>query len=138
MRSDFDARGEVQALSTHPVIRFHIWCDGFMMNKICQRMAVELEKELNMRLDEDQRWKRVQAFIEESATILDLIHWRVLCKRYGKHPASPLFQMVADSEGELTEAAVVEQIEAIARQARAGFVEGEGFPVFGSLEDRIK
>ena len=41
--------------------------------------------------------------------------------------------MTADNDGELTEEMIVAQLEAIARQARAGFVDGSGFPVFASL-----
>lgn len=81
----------------------------------------------------DARWRRIQAFIQEAGIVLDYLHWRILCKRYGEQPASALFLMTADDDGELTEEMVVEQLEAIARQARAGFVDGPGFPVFASL-----
>ena len=81
----------------------------------------------------DVRWRRIQAFIQEVGIVLDYLHWRVLCKRYGEQPASALFLMTADDDGELTEEMIVKQLEAIARQARAGFVDGPGFPVFASL-----
>ena len=79
------------------------------------------------------RWRRIQAFIQEAGLVLDYLHWRVLCKLCGDQPASALFLMTADSDGELTEEMIVAQLEAIARQARAGFVDGPGFPVFASL-----
>lgn len=79
------------------------------------------------------RWGRIQAFIQEAGIVLNYLHWRVLCKRCGDQPAPALFLMTADGDGELTEEMVVEQLEAIARQARAGFVDGQGFPVFASL-----
>ena len=83
---------------------------------------------------DDKRWQRIQAFVQEAGIVLDYLHWRVLCKRYGEQPASALFSMTADSDGELTEEMVVEQLEAIARQARAGFMDGPGFPVFASID----
>ena len=81
----------------------------------------------------DVRWRRIQVFIQEAGIVLDYLHWRVLCKRYGEQPASALFLMTADDDGELTEEMIVKQLEAIAQQARAGFVDGPGFPVFSSL-----
>ncbi len=81
----------------------------------------------------DVRWRRIQAFIQEAGLVLDYLHWRVLCKRCGDQPAPALFLMTADGDGELTEEMIVAQFEAIARQARAGFVDGPGFPVFASL-----
>ncbi|MBQ6007083.1 MAG: hypothetical protein IJL17_00990 [Kiritimatiellae bacterium] len=81
----------------------------------------------------DARWRRIQAFIQEAGIVLDYLHWRVLCKCSGDQPASALFLMTADSDGELTEEMIVVQLEAIARQARAGFVDGPGFPMFASL-----
>ena len=44
----------------------------------------------------------------------------------------------ADADGELTDKMIVEQLEAIARQARAGFIEGDGFPVFVPMEDYLR
>ena len=85
----------------------------------------------------EARWRRIQAFIQEAGLVLDYLHWRVLCKRYGEQPASALFLMTADEDGELTEEMIVEQLEAIAQQARAGFVDGPGFPVFASLNCNI-
>ena len=81
----------------------------------------------------DARWRRIQAFIQEAGLVLDYLHWRVLCKRCGDQPAPALFLMTADGDGELTEDMIIAQFEAIARQARAGFVDGPGFPVFASL-----
>ena len=81
----------------------------------------------------DARWRRIQAFIHEAGIVLDYLHWRVLCKCSGAQPAPALFLMTADGDGELTEEMIVAQLEAIARQARAGFVDGSGFPVFASL-----
>lgn len=82
----------------------------------------------------DDRWQRIQAFVQEAGIVMDYLHWRVLSKRYGEQPASALYSMTADNDGELTEEMVVEQIDAIARQARAGFVDGPGFPVFASID----
>ena len=81
----------------------------------------------------DVRWRRIQAFIQKAGLVLDYLHWRVLCQRCGDQPAPALFLMTADGDGELTEEMIVAQFEAIARQARAGFVDGPGFPVFASL-----
>ena len=81
----------------------------------------------------DVRWRRIQAFIQEAGLVLDYLHWRVLCKRCGDQPAPALFLMTADGDGELTEEMIIAQFEAIARQARVGFVDGPGFPVFASL-----
>ena len=83
--------------------------------------------------EDNKRWRRIQAFIQEVGVVNDYLHWRVLCKRHGAQPALPLFKMTAESEGELTEESIIELYEAIARQARAGFVEGSGFPVFAPL-----
>ena len=84
------------------------------------------------------RWRRIQAFIQEAGLVLDYLHWRVLCKRCGDQPAPALFLMTADGDGELTEEMIVAQFEAIARQARAGFVDGPGFPVFASLNRNVE
>ena len=46
---------------------------------------------------------------------------------------SAISSAYAEVYGELTEEMIVAQLEAIARQARAGFVDGPGFPVFASL-----
>ena len=81
----------------------------------------------------DARWRRIQAFIQEAGIVLDYLHWRVLCKCSGVQPASALFLMTADGDGELNEEMVIARLEAIARQARAGFVDGPGFPVFASI-----
>ena len=81
----------------------------------------------------DARWRRIKAFIQEAGLVLDYLYWRVLCKCSGDQPASALFLMTADNDGELTEEMIVAQLEAIARQARAGFVDGPGFPVFASF-----
>ncbi len=81
----------------------------------------------------DARWRHIQAFIQEAGLVLDYLHWRVLCKRCGDQSAPDLFLMTADGDGELTEEMIIAQLEAIARQARAGFVDGPGFPVFASL-----
>ena len=79
------------------------------------------------------RWRRIQAFIQEAGIVIDYLHWRVLCKCSGVQPASALFLMTADGDGELNEEMVIARLEAIARQAWAGFVDGPGFPVFASL-----
>ena len=81
----------------------------------------------------DVRWRRIQAFIQEAGIVLNYLHWRVLCKCSGDQPAPELFLMTADSDGEQTEETIVAQLEAIARQARAGFVDGPGFPVFATF-----
>ena len=84
------------------------------------------------------RWRRIQAFIQEAGLVLDYLHWRVLCKRNGDQPAPALFLMTADGGGEFTEEMIITQLEAIARQARAGFVDGQGFPVFASLNRNVE
>ena len=86
----------------------------------------------------DVRWRRIQTFIQEAGLVLDYLHWRVLCKRNGDQPAPALFLMTADGDGELTEEMIITQLEAIARQARAGFVDGQGFPVFASLNRNVE
>ena len=87
---------------------------------------------------DDEGWRRIQAFIQEAGIVLDYLHWRVLCKHYGEQPAPALFLMTADGDGELTEEMIVEHLEAIARQARAGFVDGPGFPVFAPLNRNVE
>lgn len=87
---------------------------------------------------ENRRWERILCFLQETGMVIDYLHWRVDSKRHGEQPASSLFLMEADTDGELTEDMVIEQLEAIARQARAGFVDGPDFPVFGSLAGRLK
>ena len=82
----------------------------------------------------DKRLRRIQSFLQEAGIVLDYLHWRVLCKLYGEQPAPTLYLMTSDIDGELTEEMVVEQLEAIALQARAGFVDGPGFPVFAPLD----
>ena len=122
--------------------------DSKGLMKSCGEEAEQLQRQLEL---EDQpttreltseacdtRWRRIQAFIQEAGLVLDYLHWRVLCKRYGEQPASALFLMTADDDGELTEEMIVEQLEAIARQARAGFVDGQGFPVFASLNRNVE
>lgn len=85
---------------------------------------------------EEKHWERVQRFLQEVGLVCDYLHWRVVCKRCGEQPApSPLFAMTADADGELSDGLIIKQLEVISQQARAGFVEGEGFPVFGSLEN---
>lgn len=83
-----------------------------------------------------ERWVRIQTFLQEVGVTIDYLHWRTLDKLGLKREERPLFELTADQEGELTEEAVVRQLDAIARQARAGFVDGEDFPVFASLEGR--
>ena len=83
---------------------------------------------------ETKKWLRIQSFIQEAGLALDYLHWRVLCKRCGDRPAPTLFMMTADNDGELTEEMIVEQLEAIARQARAGFIDGHRFTVVASRE----
>lgn len=105
-----------------------------------EQMRQQLESEGRQKLGvsgsgaEATRWLRIQSFIQEAGLVLDYLHWRVLCKRCGDQPAPTLFMMTADADGELTEEMIVEQLEAIARQARAGFVDGHCFPVFASRE----
>ena len=81
----------------------------------------------------DARWWRIQVFIQEAGIVLEYLHWRVLCKCSGDQPAPAVFLMTADGDGEQTEETIVAQLEAIARQARAGFVDGPGFPVFATF-----
>ena len=83
------------------------------------------------------RWRRIQTFLQEAAMVIDYLHWRTLGKQNLEQPEDPLFALTADQDGDLTEDAVVGQLEAIARQARAGFVDGDEFPLFGSLDGRV-
>lgn len=83
------------------------------------------------------RWRRILAFLQEAAMVIDYLHWRVLGKQNLEQPGELLFALTADLEGPLTEDAVVRQLEAIAQQARAGFVDGDDFPLFGSLDGRV-
>ena len=82
---------------------------------------------------EDSHWRRVMVFLQEAGTIIDFLLHRVQCKRTGEDLAEPaLYAQAADADGELTEELIVKYLDAIARQARAGFVEGNDglFPVF--------
>lgn len=82
----------------------------------------------------ERHWERVQRFLQEVGLVVDYLHARVVCKRNGEpEKLSPLYAQVADADGELTDELIVEQLNAIARQAAAGFVAGDGFPVFGPL-----
>lgn len=93
----------------------------------------------NVPESEDSHWAQVQRFLQEVGLVVDYLHWRVICKRCGEQPLpSPLFAMTADADGELTDKLVVKQLEDIARQARAGFIAGDGFPVFGPLDKTEK
>ena len=85
-----------------------------------------------------RHWRRIEIFLCEARVVVDYLHWRVCCRRYGDLPESPLFKMAADDDGELTDEQIVEYLEAIARQARAGFVAGKGFPIFLPLEDYLR
>ena len=87
---------------------------------------------------DDRHLRRIEMFLREARVVVDYLHWRVCCRRYGDLPESPLFKMAADDDGELTDEQVVEYLEAIARQAHAGFVEGKGFPIFLPLEDYLR
>lgn len=92
--------------------------------------------EAKMTESEDMHWRRILRFLQEVGLVVDYLHARVVCKRNCEPTKlSPLFAQAADADGELTDALIVSQLEAIARQARAGFVAGEGFPVFGPLEN---
>lgn len=83
---------------------------------------------------DDMHWMRVQRVLQEVGLVVDYLHTRVVCKRNCESTTlSPHFAQVADADGELTDVLIVKQLEAIARQAKAGFVSGEGFPVFGPL-----
>ena len=90
-----------------------------------------------MKETKEQHWRRIQTFIREAALVLDFLHWRVESELYGEQPTTPLFTTQAEIDGELTEDYVVSQLESIARQARMGFVEGKGFPVFLPLESYL-
>lgn len=87
----------------------------------------------------DRHWCRVMAFLQEAGTIIDFLLHRVYCKRSGEDLSEPaLYAMAADDDGEPSDELIVEYLEAIARQARAGFVEGDRFPVFAPLEDYLR
>jgi hypothetical protein len=75
------------------------------------------------------------AYLLEAAAVIHYLHWRVVVKRDGEYkPDHGSFEIQADCDGEFTEALVVEYLEAMAKQARAGFCRGPNFPVFGTLE----
>ena len=104
----------------------------------CQRGRPSTKESARLALAkaEDNHWIHVQRFLQEVGLVVDYLHTRVVCKRNCEPTKlSPLFAQAADADGELTDALIVSQLEAIARQARAGFVAGEGFPVFGPLEN---
>ena len=93
-----------------------------------------LNNKKKMTESEDKHWELVRRFLQEVGLVADYLHDRVVCKRNGEpEKLSPLFAQVADADGELTDELIVEQLNAIARQAAAGFVAGDGFPVFGPL-----
>ena len=82
-----------------------------------------------------EKLTRMQVFLQEAAAVVDFLHWRVVVMRDEAYkPSHGCFEIQADCDGELTEATVVEYLEAIAKQAREGFVASEKFPVFGSLD----
>lgn len=82
-----------------------------------------------------EKLTRMQVFLQEAAAVIHYLHWRVVVKRDGEYkPDHGSFEIQADCDGELTEATVVEYLEAIAKQAREGFVASGKFPVFGSLD----
>jgi len=88
----------------------------------------------------EKRLIYIQSFLEEAAMTIEYWRWRVVSERLGEQPASYLFKLTADMDGPFSEDQVLEQLDAIARQARAGFCRGEGFPVFGVLaadQDRM-
>ena len=81
-----------------------------------------------------EKLTRMQMYLQEAAAVIHYLHWRVVVKRDGEYkPDHGSFEIQADCDGEFTEALVVEYLEAIAKQARAGFCRGPNFPVFGSL-----
>ena len=83
---------------------------------------------------EDRHRCRVMVFLQEAGTIVDFLLRRVYCKRSGEDLAEPaLYAQAADDDGERTDELIVKYLDAIARQARAGFVEGDGFPVFAPI-----
>ena len=81
---------------------------------------------------EDKHWECVQRFLQEVGLVLEYLHDRVATKR-NSIKLVPLFGQAADADGDLTDELIVKQLEAIARQAAAGFVAGDGFPIFGPL-----
>ena len=84
---------------------------------------------------EDAHWRRVTVFLQEAATVLDYLLRRVYAKRLGEDISEPvLYAETADIDGPLSEELVVRYVEAIARSAQAGFVDVDGFPIFGSME----
>lgn len=86
---------------------------------------------------EVDRWKHILAFLQEAGLVLDYLHNRIVVEKLGGEVApSSLFGQLSDADGDLTEDLIVKHLETIARTARAGFVEGDGFPVFAQLENR--
>ena len=88
--------------------------------------------------EEDAHWRRVMVFLQQADTILDYLLRRVYAKRKGEDLSEPaLYAQTADDDGPLTDELVVGYLEAIAGQARAGFIDGSGLPFF-SIDDYLK
>ena len=80
---------------------------------------------------EREKLERMQGFLQNAAMTIDYLHWWVTSKIEGKEGAkNGLFEYQLDDDGEFTEEKVVSHIEAIAKYARAGFGEGDDFPLF--------
>lgn len=76
----------------------------------------------------------IAAWVVEASCLGNWSTWRYgLYCNVEPEKLSLLVGQLADADGELTDELIVEQLNAIARQAAAGFVAGDGFPVFGPL-----
>ena len=102
-------------------------------------MKAETNRQAVLSEAEAKHWQRIICFLQEAETVVHFLLRRAHCKQTGKDLSEPTaFAVQADADGELTDKMIVEQLEAIARQARAGFVEGDGFPVFVPMEDYLR
>jgi hypothetical protein len=96
--------------------------------------AAYLEAENNaLSAAEDAHWHRVKLFLQYAYTLIDYL----LCRVYAKlkltgEDLEPLFAELAEDDGPLNDELIVRHIEAIARSARDGFVDVDGF--LGSME----
>ena len=98
-------------------------------------MKAETNRQAALSEAEAKHWQRITYFLQEAEMVVHFLLCRAYCKQTGEDLSNPTaFAMQADADGELTDKMVVEQLEAIARQAESGFVDGPGFPVFASMD----
>ena len=119
VRSDANLRRDVEEIS-------HRIDEADRQKSLCSSGICELK---------DAHWRQVVVFLQEAGTVIDYLLRRVYAKQAGEELSEPvLYAETADDDGPLTDELTVHYLDAMARQARAGFVDGSGFPVFGSME----